>query len=63
METIQLRFKAFRFVLVQSISMKVTVCTVQYSNVGCSSANIIRVHFFGGEGGACSLNGVEYTYV
>jgi len=36
---------------------------IQYSNVGCFSANIIRVQFLCGEGGACSLNGVEYTYV
>jgi hypothetical protein len=36
---------------------------IQYSNVGCFSANIIRVQLFGGEGGACSLNGLEYTYV
>jgi len=36
---------------------------IQYSNVGCFSANIIRVQFLYGEGGACSLNGVECTYV
>ena len=35
----------------------------QYSNVCFFSANIIRVQFFGGKGGACSLNGLEYTYV
>jgi len=36
---------------------------IQYSNVGCFSANIIRVQLLCGKGGACSLNGVEYTYV
>jgi len=36
---------------------------IQYSNVGCFSANIIRVQLLCGEGGACSLNGVEYSYV
>jgi len=36
---------------------------IQYRNVGCFSANIIRVQLLCGEGGACSLNGVEYTYV
>ena len=36
---------------------------IQYSNVGCFSPNTLRVQFFGGEGGTCSLNGVEYKYV
>ena len=36
---------------------------IQYSNVGCFPQNIISVQFLGGEGGACSLNGVEYKYV
>jgi hypothetical protein len=33
---------------------------IKYSNIGCFSANIIRVKIWGGVGGAYSLNGVEY---
>jgi len=36
---------------------------IQYSNIGCFSANIIRIQLLGGEGGACSLNGLEYKSV
>jgi len=36
---------------------------IQFSNVGCLSANIIRVQLLGGEGGSCSLNGIEYKYI
>jgi hypothetical protein len=33
---------------------------IKHSKFGCFSANIMRVQFWGGMGGPCSLNGVEY---
>ena len=39
------------------------ILLIQYSNVSCFWANIIRVQFLGGEGGACSLNGVQGKYI
>ena len=39
------------------------ILLIQYSNVSCFWANIIMVQFLGGEGGACSLNGIEYRYI